>query len=406
MNRWSIPIVCLAVTLTGCSSQSMAKIDPTQPGTSTDPTFYADVLPLAQKHCAGCHYPGGIGPFSMLTYEDALPHAQVIATEVEAGIMPPWLPSATCRPLEGNRTMTADEKATFVSWASGKKLQGDSSLAQPYVPAETGLARVDRTMAMAQAYTPPANETDHYQCFILDPKLTADADLIAYNVKPGAAKEVHHVLLYPASPADAQQLDDATPNEIGWTCFGGPGTSQTQTVGGWVPGSSAVTFPSTTGIQIPAGDVLVMQVHYNLNYTTPVPDLTTVELELAQTPVALHATMMMILNNTFSVPPGATNYEVNASQQAPGAATIWGVLPHAHTHAQKMHVDGDAGCMVDIAAWDFHWQQQYFFTSPATVKKGDHITLKCTYDNPGSVPLTWGEKTTDEMCLSFLYVTQ
>jgi hypothetical protein len=260
-------------------------------------------------------------------------------------------------------------------------------------------------MKMAASYTPPSGVTDQYQCFILDPKLTTTQDLIGYNVQPGTAAEVHHVLLYPAALADAQALDDADP-AIGWTCFGGPGTPNPQTVGGWVPGSSAVTFPAGTGISLSAGQILVLQVHYNLSYVSPSPDQTTVQLEYASAPVAKHAVMLPLLNDTFSIPPGATNYVVNASVKSPANATVWGTLPHAHTHAQQMQATSDAGCMIDIPSWDFHWQQMYFFTDPMQISTGQSINLKCTYNNPGSTPLTWGEDTADEMCLDFFYVTQ
>jgi hypothetical protein len=33
------------------------------------------------------------------------------------------------------------------------------------------------------------------------------------------------------------------------------------------------------------------------------------------------------------------------------------------------------------------------------------ITLTCTWDNPTSSPVRWGESTTDEMCLNYFYYT-
>jgi hypothetical protein len=411
VNRWCVvfsrfAVLVLAAALVGCSGQSQAITLDVDLGPPPDePTYYGDILPLAQKHCVSCHRPGGIAPFSMLTYDDAKAEALAISAEVGSGLMPPWLPASGCRPLQADRTLSPADAALFVRWGSGFALSGDAALAPPRGDGTAGLPSVDRSMKMAAAYTPPAGESDHYQCFILDPQLAADADLIGYDVHPGAAQEVHHVLLYPADAAEAQALDDATPGELGWTCFGGPGTTRTLTVGGWVPGSSATRFPANTGIQLLAGRVLVMQVHYNLTYADPTPDQTTVELELADMPVALHAQLLPILNDSFSVPPGARGYPVEASFRAPVNGTIWGTLPHAHTHATQMHVDSDAGCMVDIPAWDFHWQQQYFFTEPMAIAKGQKVRLTCTYDNPGALPLTWGESTSDEMCLDYLYVT-
>jgi hypothetical protein len=369
-------------------------------------TYYRDVLPLAQKHCTSCHYPGGIGPFSMLTYEDAAPHAQVIGQYVQTGQMPPWKPADNCRTLRDTRKLSTDEIATFTNWVAWNAPAGNPADAPTAPAASQGLPSVSVSMKMATAYTPPSSETDHYQCFILDPKLAANADLIGYDVHPGTAAEVHHVLLYPSTLSDAQALDDASPDEVGWTCFGGPGTPNPRTVGGWVPGSGAVRFPDNTGIQLTAGQVLVMQIHYNLSYTKAAPDETSLDLQYAASPVQTHAQVIPLLNATFSIPPGATNQDVKAQFKTPKAATIWGALPHAHTNAQRMHVESDEGCMVDIPAWDFHWQQMYFFDQPQQLRAGEQVRLTCTYDNPGAAPLHWGEKTSDEMCLNYFYVTQ
>ena len=54
------------------------------------PTFSKDVAPILYKNCVGCHRPGEIGPMSLLTYNDARPHAKAIRDEVGDGNMPPW----------------------------------------------------------------------------------------------------------------------------------------------------------------------------------------------------------------------------------------------------------------------------------------------------------------------------
>src|SRR5205823_14193874 len=65
----------------------------------------------------------------------------------------------------------------------------------------------------------------------------------------------------------------------GWTCFGGPGLSEThptadaassdrlgapQWISAWVPGHTTNDTPAGTGVLLHAGAAVVMQVHYNL----------------------------------------------------------------------------------------------------------------------------------------------
>ena len=42
------------------------------------PTFNRDIAPIVFSHCASCHRPGEIGPFSLLTYRDVRQHATQI----------------------------------------------------------------------------------------------------------------------------------------------------------------------------------------------------------------------------------------------------------------------------------------------------------------------------------------
>ena len=53
-------------------------------------TWHQGIAPLVHEHCVSCHSVGGVGPFSMETYEQAKPWASVMLAEVDAGNMPPW----------------------------------------------------------------------------------------------------------------------------------------------------------------------------------------------------------------------------------------------------------------------------------------------------------------------------
>ncbi len=56
-------------------------------------TFNKHIAPILWTHCATCHRPGEVGPFSLLTYEDAAKRADFLAEVTESHRMPPWKPS-------------------------------------------------------------------------------------------------------------------------------------------------------------------------------------------------------------------------------------------------------------------------------------------------------------------------
>jgi hypothetical protein len=375
-------------------------------------TFYRDVMPLTQQHCAGCHVAGGVAPFAMGSYEDVKSWHLGMAAAVQARTMPPWLPSERCQTFQDARTMAKWERDTISTWSAQGAAAGDPADAPTTQVQREELAWVDSSLQMEATYTPNAAVEDDYHCFVLDPKLTQDKDLVGYEIVPGERRTVHHVILYGASAADAAAKNV---NGAGWTCYGGPGTKSPVMLGGWVPGTFVTQFPDTTGIPMKAGSVIVMQVHYNLA-PGALPDRTTVKVQYAKARVSKPATIVAQAQFVFAMPPNAMDYSVGVRNEIiPTAKILWGVLPHMHTKGTKINVqmktsasalDSSATCLIDIPRWDFHWQQLYFYEKPITLPTGGEVKLTCSWRNPTNKTVTWGEGTDDEMCLNYYYVTQ
>jgi hypothetical protein len=138
-------------------------------------------------------------------------------------------------------------------------------------------------LAPAKTYLPHAavGADDDYHCFLLEPHLKQDVFVTSAVVRPQQPAIVHHVILFEAAgqnAVDARRLDRESGGK-GWTCFGGPGLSEThptadaatsdrlgapQWISAWVPGHTTNDLPAGTGVLVHAGAAVVMQVHYNL----------------------------------------------------------------------------------------------------------------------------------------------
>src|SRR5262245_5668363 len=212
-------------------------------------TYYRDVLPLVVQNCAGCHAPGGLAPFSLVNYDDAHTHAGQVAIATGAGVMPPWPPAEGCGQFRNERRLTAAEIATFAAWTDqGAPAGNPADAPADLTPPETHLGLPNVTLNPGVDYQANAALDDDYHCFLIDPGLTAQQDLVGFEVHPGTPASVHHVILFavtPAQVADAQAMDDAEPG-VGWTCFGGTRVGTTMNaptvIGGWVPGSGGTAF--------------------------------------------------------------------------------------------------------------------------------------------------------------------
>jgi Copper type II ascorbate-dependent monooxygenase, C-terminal domain len=420
----------VVIVFDGGAGQSSAAGTTGAAGTGLDAgtvSYYKDVQPILSQHCETCHNAGGIGPFVLGTYEEAKQVAPLMAAATSQHIMPPWMPAAGCGDIRDARVITDHDIAVLGAWSAQGAPAGNPA-EQPPAPASTApdLGTPSATLDPGADYHPNDLLTDDYHCTLIDPGLTQAQDLIGFNVHPGSAATVHHVLLFSVTQDQlaAVQAKDAAEAGPGWTCFGGTGVDATPTVGGWVPGSGETAFPAPTGIHLAAGTQIVMQIHYNLLTTKHVTDHTTADLFYAKTPVPLidRAAIAAVANTTFLIPAGVASQTVSADLPINSSFNLWGVVPHMHLHGtqikvQVKHADGTSECAVEIPKWNFHWQQFYYYEQPTKVVKGDTIHLECTYDNSAAnqpvingipmtpAPLRWGEKTTDEMCLNYLYFT-
>jgi len=119
------------------------------------------------------------------------------------------------------------------------------------------------------------------------------------------------------------------------------------------------------------------------------------------------------------IPANDSNFVVHATLPVPLGATVYRVMPHMHLLGRDMKVtatlpDGSVLPLVHVPDWDFNWQTTYTFKEPLHLPAGSRVDLEARYDNSSNNPLnphspprlvTWGEQTSDEMCIAFLTFT-
>lgn len=377
------------------------------------PTWAADIAPLIYRECVGCHREGGVGPFPLETYEQAAESALFLPVHLEMRHMPP-MPvdgSGACNTYSNARWLTDAEIDVFTDWANAGAPLGDASLA-PALPAPPpALDSPDLTLDPGAQYTPSDALADDYRCFVIDPGLTQEQFIVAYEVIPGDARIVHHAIVYqPSSDAAAAAAValDAAEEGLGYTCFGGAGVDAEPRVL-WAPGGGYVELPAETGVPLAPARPQILQVHYNLAAGAH-PDRTTVKLALAPS-VQRPATYQPIADLDMVLEPGQSAVSTTRSFPVFGQAfAVYGVMPHMHTLGRELSVtadaDGDEHCLVSVDRWDFHSQGAWWYTQPLVFDAVDSVSISCTFDtSKRTEPVTWGEGTTDEMCLTYLYVT-
>ncbi len=415
-------------------------------------TWHQDIAPIVVSKCGGCHVAGGIGPFSLQTYDEAAMFGAAMLDAVERKSMPPFLAETTdeCEPrfdFQDDPRLTDDELDKLRAWVDQDRPEGDAKAAAPIdPPTDLELKDADIHLTIPSEVTISGNK-DQYLCFSVDPGFTSDSWLDGLQINAGNPKVVHHVLAY--LDGEAESADKVGPNGEPYPCFGGPGVNTTGLIGVWAPGSLPFVPPDDVAMRVTAGSRIVLSVHYHPTGTEERDSTTSIHLRTFEG-LPTYVGMLALLGNessqggglqpgpndpgtpVFKIPAGVTDHTeemlIGLGNDIP-ELRVFGVTSHMHYVGTDMKIGvmhknpgpgvPEAECLVQTPRWDFAWQRLYGYDtdleSVPRVQSGDEVYLRCTYNNSMSNPflaralseqglsepqdVVLGESTLDEMCL-------
>ncbi|MCU0708188.1 MAG: redoxin family protein, partial [Pirellula sp.] len=375
---------------------------------ASDVTYHNQISRLLQRHCVECHREGGVGPFALDTYEDAVAHAPMIREVVDRGIMPPWFAAAdgkhSVSPWINDRSLSSSEKQQLFAWLDNKTPAGDPKQSPAPRSFADGwlIGKPDAVFEFAKPVRVKATGTMPYQNVVVDTHLEKDEWVRAIEVRPGNPSVVHHVLVFiQAADEEDGPRDDAADERSGYW-------------GIYVPGNSTLVYPEGYAKRIPKGARLRFQMHYTPNGTAT-EDRTRIGLVFAKEEPKHEVRVAGVVNAGFRIPPGADNHQVVASiKSVPTDIQILAFLPHMHLRGKAARYDLISGSetrtMLDIPRYDFNWQLLYRYAEPVSVKAGDTLRFTAWYDNSSNNPanpdpnkeVKWGPQTQDEMHLGYV----
>jgi hypothetical protein len=385
-----------------------------------------DIAPILFDHCTQCHHPGGVGPSSLMTYDDAYNNGASILAATTTGYMPPYPANVNYRHFMNENVLTDAEKQTIENWVIGGMPSGDLSQAPtaPVYDNASQLNQIDFT-GTTPLNTSLAVNTDYYRTFVLSPNYTTDTFIDGIEIIPGNDDIVHHVVIY-YDPTDACLSLDGADGMPGFETNGTGGgiPADAYFVGAWVPGKGPQFLPFGFGIRASAGGHFLVEMHYPAG-SSGQQDQTIVNIQHTQDPTPREAWYNPILTHdpaTLDEPaliiPANTQQTFHATYTVPTNVSLIGVSPHMHLIGKSIRSfalsSGDTIPLIDIPNWDFHWQLGYDYPQLVKIPINSQLKAVATYDNTVNNPnqpsfppqlVTWGEETTDEMLVVFYLYT-
>lgn len=376
-----------------CAVAACGPVPPNNPGAGgtggSPPTcdpgadrWSSEVRTIVEQKCSKCHgEPTNYGaPFSLSHHADLLagtPPNRIVDRMVRAVQefrMPP----------PGNPQLTQAELDTLLGWASCGTARADTSRGlhasrpiwnSPAQPSP-GLRRIDLT-APEFAVMP---EGEKYVDFHFENLVDRDQFIRRIDAVIDESRVVHHINIHYTS-------DDSY-------------------LYAWAPGTGAVEF-ADGGLRLAPGDQFRVEVHYNNGARLQnVRDSSGIAFFVSD-PVGTEYAMAAPTTFNIYVPPfaeGTATKECTASRDF----TIVAGMPHMHQIGKAfshelVRQDGTREDIVSLTGWSF--DLQYFYDLSKSVKAGDRMIMRCTYQNPTAQIVIGGQKTTNEMCYNFMFVT-
>jgi hypothetical protein len=214
-------------------------------------TYNAEVYPIFLNRCGRCHIDGGVGPMSLLKYEDAFPWAESIRTELMSAYPDLVIEGqpAAIDPHDfvkaAHRQIPARELDIVLDWTRGGTPEGDKD-ARPEPPMFTnewpsGTPSVTVTMSTPHQMAADAVEE------------TKDFSLPLPSAEPFSAARID---LLPGNPAIVRSAVLSVRGADG----------ATRMAGTWFPRQSPAAISLKPPIRIEPGSHVVARIHYKKSW--------------------------------------------------------------------------------------------------------------------------------------------
>ena len=390
-------------------------------------TFAKHVAPILQEKCQVCHQPNSVAPMSLLTYDDALPYAQLMKAKVSARVMPPWHldRSVGIQKYQNDRGLTDAQIETIVRWVDGGTPFGDESDLPPprEFPDPNRWQLGDRfgepdMIVKSDPYTLPAETQDKWFRPVVETGLTEPRWVRAIEMKPSypdGRQIVHHVLTF---------LEQ---EEEGLTRLASTATGAQRSAGlfmEWAVGKVGEIFPAEAGKLMLPGAKIRWEVHMHAMGTEMVDNQ--VELGIWFYPrdyIPRNRTVLKMFDargkSGLDIRPG----EITVTQQfhvLPAPARLENFQPHMHMRGKAMSIeaiypDGRQEMLSRVNNFQWNWHINYVYEEDVAplLPKGTTLVITAWHDNTANNPTNpdyrqwvgWGDRTVDEMAHLWVDVT-
>lgn len=338
---------------------------------TTKIVFNREIAQIFQKKCFQCHTDGNVS-VPLTTYKEARPWAVAIKEEILEKRMPPWGAASGYGHFTNDMSLTGREISLILSWADGGAPSGvllaDEDKQPVFIPSLTAweLGPPDETISVGAKQTIAADSPYRVERFDVTSTSKDAKWLRALQVNPSDRRAIRFAAVYDARSGR-------------W-------------LGTWTPSSQVSLMPPGTGVQLPAGAKLTVEVGYrgNMEEGSGAAEL---GLYFAEKAPGLSLSTIDIAPPAVTVAPAKKAERIRAETAIKSAETITALWPRLGPGATSLEVtairpDGSVEPMLWVNSYRAEWPAPYLLKEPLSLPAGTRLLMTAYYDNTTNAALT------------------
>lgn len=399
----------------------------------TGATWENDVVPIIQRRCGECHYPGGLS----VDLSAAPSLASLMLSRIEEGSMPPWMPSELSAPLYGRRFVPEEERSVLRAYLAHP--QSGSSVTENTPLSKSGLDdKPDAILLPLRPFIPLRPVADEIRCLLMPPAGNSTTSWVrGYRWIVGTQRAEHHVVAGIVAPSDVARLEmrDGLDGAAGWDCTFDEhltGSLNSSSVGR----DGEYAFPRGYGVELKPDARVMLQVHYLPAFLPATGDISGVALWLASEakpiiaatfsnpsevpcPSGISTDATSLCSRQHAVTEGdvgaeSTNDTVlkecgvtlddyatlpftdsrpdhwlvssRCVHPVPFDGRLFSIRPHMHTRGASTRVTacgpgGACEILLDIPRWSWLWESEFALITPLAVTREWTLLIESSWDN-------------------------
>ena len=338
---------------------------------TTKIVFNREIAQIFQRKCFQCHTDGNVS-MALTTYKETRPWAVAIKEEILERKMPPWSAAGGIGHFANDMSLTAREVSLILSWTDGGAPSGvllvDEDKQPVFVPSLTAWEQgePDEILKIADKTVVAAAAPFRVDRFEVANGLKQPRWVRAIQLNPVDRRVIRYAAVYDTKTGF-------------W-------------LGTWTPSSQVSAQPAGSGVLLPAGGKLTVEIGYRGSAEGDFSGagelgLYFLEKPPAQPPIAITSTAASV-----SIAPGKTGERIRREIPVKTALDAVALWPQPGPGARSFEVtavrpDGTVEPMLWLNNYRVEWPTSYILKEPVALPAGTRLVVTTYYDNATATAL-------------------